>query len=524
VAALQALKDVLRGLVWAEEALSTPAVDYARFFDELVGAVEATAYRLPIRPDREEVLVANVVQARGVPFRAVAVLGLAEGEFPATLSEDPFLRDADRQRLSEEFNLPLESSTESAEVEFFYETITRPRERLLLIRPRLADNGAPWQASPFWEEIRRLVDVAPETLTSESIPRPAQVASWPELMESLATYPNCGQIWEWVQRTEQTRQAALEAAVHLFRLRQHSTSDSPYDGELSNLADVFAQRFSPERPWSASRLEAYRACPFSFFVGSVLRLEPREEPAEGLDARQLGNIYHHIFERLYTAVADPTDLEQLLRALPCAAQSVLDEAPRREGFRETAWWEQTRVEITENVRRSLEALAEVQGDFAPYLSEATFGLQGQPALVVHDGEDSFSLRGFIDRVDRTPDGRVRVIDYKTAGPSTFNKHAVAEGKKLQLPLYALAARDALGLGEPVEGFYWHVQHAEPSKFTLSGFDGGPGGAMEAVVEYAWEVIHSARGGHFVPHLPDGGCPSYCPAAAFCWHYQPRFGR
>ena len=523
VAALQALKDVLRGLVWAEEALSTPAVDYPRFFDELVGAVEATAYRLPLRSDREEVLVANVVQARGVPFRAVAVLGLAEGEFPATLSEDPFLRDADRQRLREDFHLSLEPSTESAEAEFFYETVTRPREQLLLTRPRLADNGAPWQASPFWEEIRRLVDVAPETLTSESIPRPAQVASWPELMESLATYPNCGQVWEWVQRTEPARQAALEAAVHLFRLRQRSMSDSPYDGDLSGLADAFVRHFGPRHPWSASRLETYRACPFFFFIGSVLGLEPQEEPAEGLDGRQLGNIYHLIFERLYPAVADPIDLEQLLATLPDVAQIVLDEAPRREGFRETAWWEQTRAEITENVRRSLEALADAQGDFAPYLYEAAFGLWGQPPLIVREGDDGFCLRGFIDRVDRTADGRVRVIDYKTAGPSTFTNRAVVEGKKLQIPLYALAARDALGLGEPAEGFYWHVRHAEPSKFTLSGFDGGPEGAMEAAVEHAWEAIHAARDGRFVPHPPDGGCPQWCPAVAFCWHYRRGFG-
>ena len=88
------------------------------------------------------------------------MLGLAEGEFPATLSEDPFLRDADRRRLRVECGLPLELSTEGAEAEFFYETITRPRERLLLTRPRLADNGAPWQASPYWEAVRRLVAVS----------------------------------------------------------------------------------------------------------------------------------------------------------------------------------------------------------------------------------------------------------------------------------------------------------------------------------------------------------------------------
>jgi ATP-dependent helicase/nuclease subunit B len=522
VAALQAFKDILRGLVWAEEALGSAPVDFPRFLDELVGAVEAARFTLPVHPAREEILVADVVQARGVPFRAVALLGLAEGEFPATLGEDPFLRNADRARMREGFNLLLEPSTESAEVEFFYETITRPRERLLLTRPRLADNGAPWQASPFWEEVCRLVTAQSQELTSESIATPDQAASWPELMESLVAHHGYGEVWDWVRGTEPARQATLNAAAGLFRRRRDVSDGSP-DGDLRHMAGIFAQRFGPAHVWSSSRLEAYRTCPFLFFVGSVLHLEPRAEPAEGLDARQLGSIYHRILEQLYQRVDDPADLEQLLSALPDVAGAVLDEAPGREGFRETAWWSQTRAEILEDVRRSLQALAQIQEDFIPSQYEVPFGLWDQPVLVVRDGEDSFRLRGLIDRVDRTPDGRLRVIDYKTAGPASYNKKAVTEGKKIQLPLYALAARDALGLGEPVEGFYWHVRHAQPSRFTLSGFDGGPEAAMGIVVEKVWETVREARAGHFMPQPPDNGCPPYCPAAGFCWRYQPGFG-
>ncbi|MBU1878872.1 MAG: PD-(D/E)XK nuclease family protein, partial [Chloroflexi bacterium] len=538
VAALQALKDVLRGLVWAEEALGTSGpIDYARFLDELDGAVDATSYQLPVRPDRDEVIVADVIQARGVPWRAVAVLGLAEGEFPATLSEDPFLRDADRKGL-QALGLPLDLPTASAEHEFFYETVTRPRDRLLLTRPRLADNGADWPPSTFWEEVRRLVDVEPERLTSETVPSPAQAASWPELLESLAAHPDQDDVRRWAEQAEPDLLAALDAAVGVLHLR-HARGHGPHDGDLHDLTE-FAAYFGPDRVWSASRLEAYRACPFWFFVGYVLKLEPRAEPTEGLDARQLGNLYHRILEHVYQAVDDPADLDQLLTALPAVAGRLLDEAPRREGFRETAWWTQTRAEIQENVRRSLVALAELPGAFAPLQHEAVFGLQDQPPLVVRDrdhdgdrdGDDVFRLRGFIDRVDRDPAGRVRIIDYKTGGPTMFTNKAVAEGKKLQLPLYALAARDALGLGEPVEGFYWHVRHAQASGFTLGGFPGtarqgrcagGPAAALDVAVEKAWEAVRSARAGHFVPHSPDGGCPSYCPAAAFCWHRQAGFG-
>ena len=61
-------------------------------------------------------------------------------------------------------------------------------------------------------------------------------------------------------------------------------------------------------------------------------------------------------------------------------------------------------------------------------------LKGQPALVVPGDEpgDVMRVRGFIDRVDRSPDGRVRIIDYKTAGPWAYTKKAVTEARELML--------------------------------------------------------------------------------------------
>ncbi len=249
-----------------------------------------------------------------------------------------------------------------------------------------------------------------------------------------------------------------------------------------------------------------------------------------MDGRQLGNIYHHIFEELYRRVGRDPSLPALLEALPGIAGKILDSAPREEGFRATAWWEQTRREIVEKVTRSLEALESLDEGFRFFQAEQTFGIRGEPGgpLLVEDDEtgDRFLLRGFIDRVDRATgadgDPVVRVIDYKTAGPTTYTATAVRKGKKLQLPLYALAAEHALGLGDVVDGFYWHVQQAQPSPFSLAQY--GPGAAITAAIEYAFDAIHGARGGHFRPEAPDGGCPGYCPAAAFCWRYtQKRWG-
>ena len=524
-AALQALKDVLRSLVWAEEAVHCEPTSYGGFVADLLGAVQAATYRLPLPTDSETLLVVDANQARGLRFRAVAILGLAEGEFPTTLTEDPLLRDADRERLRTEFDLAIDPSTQSAEAEYGYEAIARADQALLLTRPRIADNGAPWQASPYWEEVLRRVRTEPIELGGESFPSPAEAASWPELMLGVASRSDPAS-WAWARERAPMRTMAMERAVAVLwqRSRSPDAMTTAYDGDLTRWVGIWSQRFGRDHVWSTSRLETYRTCPLMFFLGNVLALEPRQPPSEGLDGRQLGTLYHRILAQLYSRVGDPSDLEQLLDALPEIAKQILDQAPRRERFRPTRWWTHTREEIIENVRRSLQALAESPGGYVPHAHEQAFGLDGQAFLVLDGDEegDSVLLRGLVDRVDRALNGDLRIVDYKTAGKSAYSPRAMAEGRKLQLPLYAKAVEEALGLGHVVEGFYWHVQQAERSDFTLSRFEGGPPGAMVVAVAHARDALEGVRAGRFRPQPPDGGCPSYCSGAAFCWHQSRRW--
>jgi hypothetical protein len=196
----------------------------------------------------------------------------------------------------------------------------------------------------------------------------------------------------------------------------------------------------------------------------------------------------------------------------------LDTAPEKEGFRETPWWVHTRQEILDNIVQTVLELS--AGEYTFFQAEASFGINDSP-LVIRDGEDQLRIRGFIDRVDRRTDGHIRIIDYKLGGKTAYTITAFDKGKKLQLPLYALAAQETLGLGLVVDGFYWHFQQAEASSFELGKAGGGVEGAIETAVAYAWEAVRHIRGGQFTPRPPDEGCPTYCPAAGFCWQYAPR---
>ena len=520
VAALQAFKDVLRGLALAEATLAEDTapdpLPYHRFYRELWGAVETAIYCLPAPRATASLLVAPVLRARGLSFRAVALLGLAEGEFPRAEREDPLLHESDREALRQ-LGLPVESRLRGDEATIFYETVTLAREKLLLTRPYLADDGQPWEASPYWQEVLRLVDAPIQTVRPQDSPPPHDAASVPELVAATTAHPiSDGAEGRLRRRLARAWQRANNGAT-VFRTRQSdATEGGPYEGNLTALAPRLARSYGPTHIWSASRLEAYAVCPLHFLFLHDLALEPRTPPQEGFDVLVLGSMYHEVLEEVYRRFpADP------LAALETVAQEVFDAAPEQYGFRPTALWERQKAELTRILAETTTALVEAFQGYEPLAQEQPFGMRGFPPLIIEtDDGDELRLRGFIDRLDRDADGGVRVVDYK-AGSTLISPKEIAEGQRVQLPLYALAVRDAVGLGEVSSGFYWHVGSAKASSFKLEKFTGGVKGAIQTAVAYIRAYVSGVRQGQFPPRPPAKGCPGHCPAATFCWRYTPR---
>ena len=494
VAALRAFKDVLRGLALAEVTLQTDPLDYADFFADLRGAVDATAYTLS--SPGTGVLAASVLDGRGLAFQAVAVLGLSEGEFPRLEREDILLRESDRAALQER-GLPMETRLHGDEGSLFYQAVTRARQRLLLTRPYLADDGQPWEASPFWDEMRRLNgNHSPIRVRQEDELDPAEAASPVEWQEAAREFD-----------------IPIQNGVEVLKARLASKAEGKYEGQVFDLSE----RFGAGHGWSASRLESYGTCPFEFFVAHALGLEPRLEPEEGFDVRVLGSMLHKILEEVYRAASD---LDESLALLPGKASTVFAAAPQEYGFRPTPLWEIQKAELEQRLRATITALAQVSQGYTPRRVEARFGM-GEPSLVLQTEAGEVRLHGYIDRLDAAPDGTLRVIDYK-AGSTPISASHLKEGRRLQLPIYALAARDALGLGEVAGGFYWHILKAEASSLKLEKYEGGAEAAFAIAIAHIGRHVRGIRAGHFEPKPPAEGCPSYCPAVNFCWRYKKGF--
>jgi ATP-dependent helicase/nuclease subunit B len=481
IAALSAFKDVLRGLVLAESVLDDDALEYIDFYKGLRGAVGSAAFGVPAETG---VFVASVLDGRGLSFEAVALMGLSEGEFPKQEREDILLRESDRAKLN------LETKLHGDEGTLFYQAITRGRQRLLLTRPYLAEDGQVWEPSPFWVEVTCVSGIQPEVRVRGDVrlAESAEAASQVEWVESARDFD-----------------IHIKNGIEVLRARMSPKAKGIYEGELFDLSE----RFGMSHGWSASRLESYGTCPFEFFVAYALELEPREEAEDGFDVRMLGSMLHKILEEHYGGAA-----------LKDAAHKVFASAPEEYGFRPMALWIQQQAELLRVLEKTIVELDKISQGFTPHKMEARFGM-GNPSLVLHTSAGEVRLHGYIDRLDAAPDGTLRVIDYK-AGSTAISASQLKEGRRLQLPIYAMAARDALGLGEVSSGFYWHIGSAKPSVMKLEQFDGGVKAAFDVAVAHIGKHVTGIRAGHFEPKAPEDGCPSYCPATNFCWKYKKGF--
>jgi ATP-dependent helicase/DNAse subunit B len=513
------LRETLRALVMGEAVTGVRALAYAEFAAELQGALEGAGYADQPPFGKPAALVAHIGQARGVRFQAVAVLGLSEGLFPEIERPDPFLDEALRQSLG------LEPRLQREQPGLFYLALTRADRFLLLTRPYLAEDGERWEASPYWKEVVSL------------LPEQAVLTVRPDDPQALADAASPEEALFWAARRGGLpdtfgdllpRWDFLGHAASLLQARLAARPQGPFEGQADALSAEVAARFGDGYTWSATRLETYGACPFQFYLSSALEVQARIQPEPGLDAARLGAILHRVLERAYTAAADPTDPQAVLAVLPGIARREFESAPLEQGFRPSPLWQAEQEQILSMLVENVRKLAEWDpgAGWQPLALEQPFGWNGVEPLVIEVDGQAVRLRGVVDRIDRDGGGRLRIIDYKTGG-SHLAQQDLDRGRRLQLPLYALAAQQALGLGEVVEGLYWVLGHGGPGSLKLSSYgdgeDRGPLAAMDTAVSHVGRIVQGIRQADFAPLPPEDGCPGYCPARAWCWRFMPGWG-
>lgn len=235
-----------------------------------------------------------------------------------------------------------------------------------------------------------------------------------------------------------------------------------------------AKRPAPRPPVNArpdklslTRIETLIRDPFAIYARYILGLTPLDPLHQSPDARDRGIVVHEVLER-FVKLRPPEESRSEARArlLHIAREVLAEETPFPSA--RTLWLAKLDRAadhfLTQDSKHGGTALAvETQG---------TLPLGGLP----------FTLFGTPDRIDRMPDGRLHLIDYKTGAPPSEDKQAQFAK---QLLLAAVMAE---------RGGFAELGPVEVAQISYVGLGGGEKAVdteiTAAIIEEHWEKLLS----------------------------------
>jgi ATP-dependent helicase/nuclease subunit B len=411
------------------------------------------------------VFVSTVDEARGRVFDVVFVPGLAEKLFPQRVVEDPLLSDEQRASISE--HLETQARRVESERAALAIAVGAARRRIILSYPRFeSDKARPRVPSfyaleairaaegrlPGFAELARRADEASQTRIGW--PAPTQ----PELAIDAAEYDLSilRQLLHGAQKEVDgaahyllTSNGRLKRALQ-FRARRWRPEWRYVDGLVDPNAlarDALSLRHSQlsQRGFAVTALEKYAACPYRFYLATVVGLSARKEVAavEELDASTRGLLIHELLRSVSTALH-----EQNLFSPSSDAAEARRVLLRTVDTQESIWrdklapviarvWDDAIADITSDLLRWL--LETRESGWEPCAFEHQFGqfhadsADDSAGPVVLDS--GLPLRGVIDAIEQSGN-HLRATDYKT-GPRPEDDTVVSGGRQLQPALYAL---------------------------------------------------------------------------------------
>jgi ATP-dependent helicase/DNAse subunit B len=426
--------------------------------EELARTIEGIKFRAWSGPVGGRVRIASPYRLRAGRFDHVFVGSLQDGEFPRRdRGGDPFLSEGQRTALG----LDPRRDTDAEERYLFYTCLSLARERLFLSYRDSDENGAAEARSPLLDDVRRLLDPPPHgevpDPVEESITRGRDLA---QVVHPVAEAPSEDELARAISAHGRAADPAallgaagvgegvaerVAARIEAARAAEAATR-AP--GPLTNPAAIESLAAVPA--YGGTTLEEFDLCSYRWFAGHELDPQPLD-PAP--DPLVQGGLMHAALDRLYKERpgGDPLPRPASLGAwiergrelvAEIAAQRGLGVHPAERAMARRVERLLARFLVEESERET--------GGFEPWLLEAAFGEQDgsdRPVLEL----DGWGLHGAIDRVDRSPDGRALVLDYKLSGAVT-PREKFEERAKLQLQLYLIAVAEHWG-ARPVGGLY-----------------------------------------------------------------------
>ena len=473
----------------------------------------------------------DAMTARGMTVRALFLIGMNEKVFPRYVREDPFLRDRQRVVLESTLGYKIDEKLAGHEEELLlFELLSRSATNRLYLSYQRADEAgrvmAPSSFIAMAMRDPRFVGKPEETVPRRLTQRISEQPSIQDLLPAEELALGCllqgyntrpvldalGRDWPLFE----------QGLATLKTIERESPELGPFDGMVGAPAPVAA-----ERSFSPTALERYATCPFQYFAGKILRLEPVRRLQHGhLPPLTLGTLVHESlrlsYERLVLLQWPDNSLTE------ATVQTTVQEAvtdtfaahAASQGTGHVLLWILACEQVTELVTAAVgsDQAEYLESGFRPVAFEAA--AQGIVPLESDASSMSLKIHGTLDRVDyRAEPPALRIVDYKfkqgneiTAVDRNLALSAV-RGFRLQPPLYARMTLPSLPAPTDVQLLFLAPQWKQPiarSTFDAGLWTGHTGDMIRQTLSTLVQGI--ARREFFI--LPDGYC-DYCEFSGAC---------
>lgn len=399
-----------------------------------------------IPPARDQVLVTSIDRMKNPNTKALFILGVNDGVFPSTVSDNALISDYDKEKLNKS-GVVFDSNFESKvyDEQFLVYKAMSSSKSLIYISYPLADlEGKSLRPSSL---IKKIAGIFPslkvithvtdtfDTVDLESMDKNKMFELLIRNMKKVEEDDSWKSVFYFFYNDSDYREKLIKA----YRAKSYFNS-------AGKLSISMANELYNSRNYSVSRLEKYSYCPFSFFMTYGLKAKERE--VYSFTPLDSGTYSHKILDEFSKNIAkdglDWRDISEnyISNQIGIISEKIFERSGNyilntSEKYRYFARGINLRLE--KSISRMVRQVRE--GDFNPNGFEVEFGFLGKnsipPIVVDLDDGKSIKLRGKIDRVDiAEKDGEryCSVVDYKSSARS-IDLDRVYNGLQLQLFVY-----------------------------------------------------------------------------------------
>jgi len=467
-------------------------------------------------------------------FDHVFLIGVEMGQFPLRMPVSPLYDDQERAALAE-LGLPVDTRADwdARERELFRALVASSHASLTVATTRMDVRGRETVPSVFIEELGDVAKIIKEKVETSRVLTPGVALASNDAVRVHAA-----------------------GAARMERMRETGLP-SPWNGVIERpaLLEWLAAEFGPERTWSASQLESYAKCPWSYLAARILKLESLDEPKDEMEHTVRGTILHDTMRRFFDDVEKKLgtpvflrekDLDWAAKRMDYALNEAMKELETQVWLGHTALRDAKRAELSRMLRKYLEfEITSNENTFSArhkvrkrvrtgvIAHEVRFGFD-EPFTIMAGGE-TLRVRGSIDRLEESVEddidaaGHITAVDYKTtkwSTPGAGAKEAWDDNVVIQLPLYAIVAKQ-LKPGRTIASVEYRAIKGCCPAHTLDLvqvdrkekelFDNPEAKEkLDIAISAIGEHVREARAGQFPARPAEScGCPNFCVAIDIC---------